>query len=59
MIRDFSVSHLLTIPASFRAVPKLAIIFGIVLKAMEFGAYVATGAQRRQALLWPFSRGAV
>jgi len=55
-IRDVSVSHLLTIPASFRAMPALAIVFGIVLKAMEFGTYVATSAQRRQALLWPFSR---
>lgn len=45
-VSPISVSHLhsLTIPASFRAMPTLAIVFGIILNAMGFGAYVASGA---------------
>jgi hypothetical protein len=45
-IRDFSVSHLLStsIPSTFRGMPTLAIVFGIILDAMGFGSYVATGA---------------
>lgn len=41
-----SVSHLLslTIPAKLRNMPTLAIVFGIVLNAMGFAAYVASGA---------------
>ena len=45
-IPPISVSHLQSppIPSSFRAMPTLAIVFGIVLNAMGFGAYVASGA---------------
>ena len=41
-----SVSHLLyaVSPSNLRVMPTLAIIFGIVLNAMGFGAYVASGA---------------
>ena len=43
---DVFVSHLQSdlFPSSFRAMPTLAIVFGIVLDAMGFGAYVASGA---------------
>jgi hypothetical protein len=34
----------LTIPASFRGMPTLAIVFGIILNAMGFAAFVASGA---------------
>ena len=41
-----SVSHLLyaVFPSKLSVMPTLAIIFGIVLNAMGFGAYVASGA---------------
>jgi hypothetical protein len=55
-IRDVSVSLLLstTIPCSFRTMPTLAIVFGIILNAMGFGAYVATGAHSVTALIPAF-----
>ena len=55
-IRDISVSRLLSayIPSSFRAMPTLAILFGIILNAMGFGAYVATGAHSVTALIPAF-----
>ena len=55
-IRDISVSNLLyaVFPSSFRAMPTLAIVFGIILDAMGFGAYVATGAHSVTALIPTF-----
>lgn len=55
-IRDIFVSHLLlaVFPPSFRPMPTLAIVFGIILDAMGFGAYVATGAQSITSLIPAF-----
>jgi len=55
-IRDFSVSHLLSAsnPSSFRHMPTLAIVFGIILDALGFGAYVATGSHSPTALIPAF-----
>ncbi|MEI8294551.1 MAG: hypothetical protein WCG66_11315 [bacterium] len=50
---DISVSllHSGGKPSSFRAMPTLAIVFGIILDAMGFGAFVGTGSHSFTALI--------
>jgi hypothetical protein len=51
---SFHACILLTFRPRFRAMPTLAIVFGIILNAMGFGAYVATGSHSITALIPAF-----